>query len=58
MTTDPNETVARFEITGDLGRRDAESLRLHIRAIAKRCGVDLALVRFEVGNQAASGQTG
>lgn len=58
MAPDHNQTLARFEITGDLGRRDAELLRLHIRAIAKRCGVDLELLQFQVGDEAASGQTG
>ena len=58
MATDPNETLARFEITGDLGRRDVELLRLHIRAIAKRCGVDLELLRLDVGNETPSGQSG
>lgn len=55
MATDNNETVARFEITGDLERRDAELLRLHIRSVAKRCGVDLKLLQFEVRKEGPSG---
>jgi len=58
MATDSKETLARFEITGDLGRRDAELLRLHIRSVAKRCGINVELLQFEVGNEAPSGQTG
>jgi hypothetical protein len=58
MATDGKGTLARFEITGDLGRRDAELLHLHIRSVAKRCGIDLELVQFEVENETPSGQTG
>jgi hypothetical protein len=58
MATDAEEPLARFEITGDLSRRDAELLRLHIRSVAKRCGIDLKLLQFELGDEAPSGQTG
>jgi len=58
MATDTSESIARFEITGDLGRHDAESLRLHIRSVAKRCGVDLRELVFELVEEDPSAQSG
>jgi hypothetical protein len=33
--------AASIELTGSLGRREAEALALEIRALARRAGVDL-----------------
>ncbi|HEX7787360.1 MAG TPA: hypothetical protein VF653_14165 [Methylomirabilota bacterium] len=40
--TDPErEPATSIELTGHLGRREAEALALEIRALARRAGVDL-----------------
>jgi hypothetical protein len=35
------EPATSIELTGSLGRREAEALALEIRALARRAGVDL-----------------
>lgn len=35
------ESATSIELTGSLGRREAEALALEIRALARRAGVDL-----------------
>lgn len=35
------ESATAIELTGSLGRREAEALCLEIRALARRAGVDL-----------------
>jgi hypothetical protein len=39
--TGPAREPATIELTGHLGRREAEALTLEIRALARRAGVDL-----------------
>jgi hypothetical protein len=37
----PEREATSIELTGSLGRREAEALALEIRALARRAGVDL-----------------
>jgi hypothetical protein len=41
MTRKPTEDRLRFEISGDLDRRDAEALRLELVWLARRYGVEI-----------------
>jgi hypothetical protein len=41
VTGPERESATSIELTGRLGRREAEALALEIRALARRAGVDL-----------------
>lgn len=54
MEKDTHEPVYRLEITGDLDRHTAEALRLEIRHLAKRYGVDINAFRIEAVQEESS----
>jgi hypothetical protein len=45
--TDLEQIVHRIEISGDLGRHAVEALKLEIRRLARRHGVQIAELRIE-----------
>lgn len=46
-TSKTARTLRRVALTAALDREEAEALRLEIRRLAKRCGVELASLRVE-----------
>lgn len=49
------EPPCHFEVRGDLDRHAAEALRLEIRQLAKRHGLDVSAVRIEPSEGPQSG---
>ena len=45
-----------LEITGDLGSHALEALRLEIRRLARRCGLDIKELRIRTVGERPSGQ--
>ncbi|MBI4610124.1 MAG: hypothetical protein HY726_14080 [Candidatus Rokubacteria bacterium] len=54
MEKDTHELVYRLEISGDLDRHAAEAIRLEIRRLAKRYGVDIHALRVEAAEEDSS----
>jgi type IV pilus biogenesis protein CpaD/CtpE len=48
------DVIQHLEISGDLDRRTAEALRLEIRHLAKRTGVEIKELRIERADEGSS----